>query len=165
MKILQVDWSAPVTQLKEDKLELTWSDDEEEEDGEPKESKVGGISNAKDEKLASTVPTTIKKCPPEFQQLKLLSTLSIMTDELNTLASGGYEVAGGQLRLELFCWLEKECEVLRRICYPNEKEDELNDEAAMMTATDEASTIVDEHFGSSSSTREIPPLHEALQQV
>lgn len=38
-----------------------------------------------------------------------------MMDELSTLASG-FEIDGGQLRFELFKWLENECKVLHTIC-------------------------------------------------
>lgn len=49
------------------------------------------------------------------QHLKFIASLRIMVEELSTLASG-YEVDGGQLRFELFKWLEKEFDVLRRVC-------------------------------------------------
>lgn len=49
------------------------------------------------------------------QHLKFIAVLRIMMDELATLASG-FEIDGGQLRFELFKWLENECEILHRIC-------------------------------------------------
>ena len=47
--------------------------------------------------------------------MKFVAALRMMTDELSTLASGA-EVDGGQLRAELFDWLEHECAMLKSIC-------------------------------------------------
>lgn len=38
-----------------------------------------------------------------------------MMNELSTLASG-FEIYGGQLRFELFNWLENECKALHSVC-------------------------------------------------
>ncbi len=46
------------------------------------------------------------------QHLKFVASMRIMTEELSTLAIG-FEVDGGQLRYQLFNWLEKEVEVLK----------------------------------------------------
>ena len=44
-------------------------------------------------------------------------------EELGTLATG-FEVDGGQLRYQLYIWLEKESEVLRVLCnYGQQDED------------------------------------------
>jgi len=47
-------------------------------------------------------------------QLKFIACIKIMVDELSTLATG-FEVDGGQLRYQLYIWLEKEVEVLKRL--------------------------------------------------
>jgi len=47
-------------------------------------------------------------------QLKFIACIKIMVDELSTLATG-FEVDGGQLRYQLYVWLEKEVEVLKRL--------------------------------------------------
>ena len=49
------------------------------------------------------------------QQLKFIACLKIVMEELSTLATG-FEVDGGQLRYQLYVWLEKEVEVLKQLC-------------------------------------------------
>lgn len=49
------------------------------------------------------------------QQLKFVACLKILMEELSTLATG-YEVDGGQLRYQLYLWLEREVEALRQLC-------------------------------------------------
>uniref|UniRef100_A0A914I5X4 USP domain-containing protein n=1 Tax=Globodera rostochiensis TaxID=31243 RepID=A0A914I5X4_GLORO len=106
----EVDWSSPVNRLgdmdNDDKLELKWSDIEEWEGGKD------GVNGSK------VVETELLRNPTDDEPNSgTRATLSIITDELNTLVvGGGYEVAGGQLRLELFSWLERECVILHNIC-------------------------------------------------
>lgn len=49
------------------------------------------------------------------QQLKFVACLKIIMEELSTLATG-FEVDGGQLRYQLYIWLEREVEALRELC-------------------------------------------------
>ena len=49
------------------------------------------------------------------QQLKYIACLQILMEELSTLATG-FEVDGGQLRYQLYVWLEREIDALREIC-------------------------------------------------
>lgn len=49
------------------------------------------------------------------QQFKFISCLKIIMEELSTLATG-FEVDGGQLRYQLYVWLERSVEVLKEIC-------------------------------------------------
>ncbi|KAH7643602.1 dmx-like protein [Dermatophagoides farinae] len=49
------------------------------------------------------------------QQFKFISCLKIIMEELSTLATG-FEVDGGQLRYQLYIWLERSVEVLKEIC-------------------------------------------------
>lgn len=49
------------------------------------------------------------------QQLKFVACLKILMEELSTLATG-YEVDGGQLRYQLYMWLEREVDALRQLC-------------------------------------------------
>lgn len=49
------------------------------------------------------------------QQFKYIACLKILMEELSTLATG-FEVDGGQLRYQLYVWLEKEVEVLKVLC-------------------------------------------------
>lgn len=46
------------------------------------------------------------------QQLKFIACLKIAMEELATLATG-FEVEGGQLRYQLYIWLEKQVDVLK----------------------------------------------------
>lgn len=85
------------------------------------------INNSQTENLLRSKSSTLD-CSAELKHLKLLSTLCIMTDELTTLANSDYEIPGGQLRLKLYCWLERECELLKNICYPGESEFEIKED-------------------------------------
>ncbi|KAI6235649.1 hypothetical protein M3Y95_00074000 [Aphelenchoides besseyi] len=116
-QVEDTDWSAP-TEIKSDELELKWSDDEasDEEQSEKEEPK--------EEPEEKTIPSTeIIEKPTESptsldfisQHMKFVAALKMMTDELSTLASG-VEVDGGQLRVELLEWLERECTTLKEIC-------------------------------------------------
>ncbi|KPM03004.1 DmX-like protein [Sarcoptes scabiei] len=49
------------------------------------------------------------------QQFKFIACLKILMEELSTLATG-FEVDGGQLRYQLYIWLEKSVEILKEIC-------------------------------------------------
>ena len=49
------------------------------------------------------------------QQLKFVACLKMMMEELATLATG-CEVDGGQLRYQLYVWLEREVEALKEVC-------------------------------------------------
>ncbi|KAE9556016.1 hypothetical protein FO519_000762 [Halicephalobus sp. NKZ332] len=114
------DWSAP-SKLKEDELQLDWSDNDDEfgedekkeSEKEPDPDPSQGNNEVEVQKEASV--TEHKSIDFISQHLKFMAALRIFMDELSTLASG-FEVDGGQLRCELFRWLEKECVVLRDIC-------------------------------------------------
>ena len=49
------------------------------------------------------------------QQFKFISCLKILMEELSTLATG-FEVDGGQLRYQLYIWLERSVQILKEIC-------------------------------------------------
>jgi hypothetical protein len=153
-----------VNRVIEEKLELNWDDD----DGESEVEQIPIDLHNKPKSIPLTIPA---KCPPEFQELKLLSILSIMADELDTLASEDLEVAGGQLRLKLYNWLEKKSEMLCRVCYPEDEEQQMENEPSLgeeefvITAS---TTNEDAHSSASTSSnreqQQLPLLHEALQQ-
>lgn len=48
------------------------------------------------------------------QQLKFISCLKILIEEMSTLANG-FEVVGGQLRYYMYYWLERETELLKKL--------------------------------------------------
>ncbi|GMR60970.1 hypothetical protein PMAYCL1PPCAC_31165, partial [Pristionchus mayeri] len=114
-----VDWSAPTNVMEKDDLDLGWSesdDDEEEEEGTSKQEEKKMEQNGVHPEASLPPP------PPSSgivdiiaQHMKFVASLRILTEELSTLASG-YEVDGGQLRYQLFHWLEKEIDVLKRLC-------------------------------------------------
>ncbi|XP_056021522.1 dmX-like protein 2 isoform X2 [Ostrea edulis] len=49
------------------------------------------------------------------QQYKFIACLKVLMEEMRTLATG-FEVDGGQLRFQLYIWLEREVEVLQYLC-------------------------------------------------
>lgn len=125
-KAEDVDWSAP-TKTEEDELELKWSDDEKEDKDEEDGVKPMEISVTKPEenKISEPLAEVRRQLNELFlqnessqvvdiiaQHLKFVASMRIMTEELSTLASG-FEVDGGQLRYQLFHWLEKEVDVLK----------------------------------------------------
>lgn len=66
--------------------------------------------NDEPEEIGTIVPLDIMA-----QQLKFVACLKILMEELSTLATG-FEVDGGQLRYQLYLWLEREVEALRQLC-------------------------------------------------
>lgn len=118
------DWGAPVSQSVDDGFKIVWDDDgpkdEDEDDGlgmnidKEKETQedTKATSNISDNNLCDiqTEPLDIMA-----QQLKFIACLKILMEELSTLATG-FEVDGGQLRYQLYVWLEREVEALKQLC-------------------------------------------------
>jgi len=111
---LDFDWSQPVNG-KDESLELKWSDDDQ-----SSEESDDGIT-MKEAYKESTPPEAQPKENVESdqesggldimaQQLKFIACLKILMAEMATLATG-FEVDGGQLRLQLYLWLDKELQV------------------------------------------------------
>nr|XP_006818127.1 PREDICTED: Dmx-like 2 [Saccoglossus kowalevskii] len=131
------DWSQPVGMPVEEKLELTWSDndndnddndddDDDDDDDETvgksdtesaghEEEKSNLTSQEKDEQLSLGSESVSLEIDIMAQQLKFQACLKILMEELRTLATG-FEVDGGQLRYQLYAWLEREVEALRVLC-------------------------------------------------
>lgn len=143
------DWSQSSKRMEEDKLELSWDDDEtgegEDVDSPPmsmKFDKKEPDNNAhKTENDNSKIFLLIVSCINSYailllikmtnvledviksagqldimaQQLKFVACLKILMEELSTLATG-FEVDGGQLRYQLYVWLEREVDALRQLC-------------------------------------------------
>jgi len=111
------DWSQPATQFEEETLELDWRSDEEEEPKSPTTTQTSAQKTATDVDEYRVKPS---HQPSDgigdimAHQLKFIACIKIMVDELSTLATG-FEVDGGQLRYQLYVWLEKEVEVLKRL--------------------------------------------------
>lgn len=114
-----MDWSTPVSVLqKEDAFEIKWDDDdadapEDTEVDEPFENKTPTITKAPQKTQLETSKDV--KIDIMAQQLKFVACLKILMEELSTLATG-FEVDGGQLRYQLYIWLEKEVEALKQLC-------------------------------------------------
>ena len=92
------------------------SDEEEEED----EDNEGGLHMKikevpKDELIPEQNDNKEVKLDIMAQQLKFIACLKILMEELSTLATG-FEVDGGQLRYQLYIWLEKSVQALKAIC-------------------------------------------------
>ncbi|CAH1131144.1 unnamed protein product [Ceutorhynchus assimilis] len=119
------DWSGPVNGgVKTDDLDLKWSDDEGDADSDESGGLAMKIGDKKEkEELLTREQTEEEEKKEEVQnqvdimaqQLKFVACLKILMEELSTLATG-FEVDGGQLRYQLYLWLEKEVEALRELC-------------------------------------------------
>ncbi|KAK0411859.1 hypothetical protein QR680_005883 [Steinernema hermaphroditum] len=163
-----MDWSAPTDVMANDELELKWSDDEAEEGDEildpPVKIEENGIDHIEVEEKEQSVPSVLNISDMEpkkrsidiiAQQLKFSACLRILMDEMSMLASG-FEVDGGQLRSELFQWLEREVVLLKKVCdYHIETSVGSDGEDSGIDMTD---------FNDSLEMNQLLPLHEALQR-
>ncbi|XP_070155557.1 dmX-like protein 2 isoform X5 [Polyergus mexicanus] len=117
------DWSHSTRRAQEDKLELNWDDDDDAGEGEDVDSPP--ISMKLDKKEPENAynseidnkdgPKSAGQLDIMAQQLKFVACLKILMEELSTLATG-FEVDGGQLRYQLYVWLEREVDALRQLC-------------------------------------------------
>ncbi|XP_034938961.1 dmX-like protein 2 isoform X2 [Chelonus insularis] len=113
-----IDWSQPI--IKEpDELELKWDDDDEtaeDPDSPPMTMKVDeNLDEEKKQDARAESPKQPAQLDIMAQQLKFVACLKILMEELSTLATG-FEVDGGQLRYQLYVWLEREVDALRQLC-------------------------------------------------
>ena len=125
----EVDWSQPARRFSDDELKLDWSDSNGDESGSDEDNNIA----AKNSSTFQETPLPPEQAPtpdsePEESgvkgqkgagdimalQLRYIACLKIMVEELSTLATG-FEVDGGQLRYQLFAWLENEVEILKRV--------------------------------------------------
>ncbi|KAM3726028.1 DmX-like protein [Dirofilaria immitis] len=107
-----VDWSAPVSSVHVDEeLNLQLNDSEtEDEVVVQKENIMEVISDDSNREGESNATLDVIA-----QHMKFTATLRLLVEELSTLANA-FEVDGGQLRFQLFNWLEAGVNVLRKIC-------------------------------------------------
>ncbi|XP_072743219.1 dmX-like protein 2 isoform X7 [Anoplolepis gracilipes] len=115
------DWSQSAGRV-EDKLELNWDDDDDAGDGEDADSPPMTMKfdkkepdNAYNLENDNNVAKSAGQLDIMAQQLKFVACLKILMEELSTLATG-FEVDGGQLRYQLYVWLEREVDALRQLC-------------------------------------------------
>ncbi|XP_031780869.1 dmX-like protein 2 isoform X2 [Nasonia vitripennis] len=115
-----LDWSQPLTK-QEDELVLNWDDDPADADADDESPPMSMKLDKKKESvdIAKPGPDEVGKATGSLdimaQQLKFVACLKILMEELSTLATG-FEVDGGQLRYQLYVWLEREVDALRQLC-------------------------------------------------
>ncbi|CAG0879086.1 unnamed protein product [Darwinula stevensoni] len=114
----QFDWSQPVIDQLHDELKLEWSDGEKsDEDEEEKEETKPEVSEKQEQEAKEPQKETGRgQLDIMAQQLKFIACLQILMEELSTLATG-CEVDGGQLRFQLYVWLEREVHALKQLCH------------------------------------------------
>ena len=132
---LDFDWSQPVAAKKDDNFEIQWSDDDDVAGGSDSDSSDGGITmknsmkeegeGDEDEGQVASVRNGSIDAEGEqqetghldimAQQLKFIACLKILMGEMATLTTG-FEVDGGQLRLQLYLWLDRELQALQQLC-------------------------------------------------
>uniref|UniRef100_A0A182NDD9 RAVE complex protein Rav1 C-terminal domain-containing protein n=1 Tax=Anopheles dirus TaxID=7168 RepID=A0A182NDD9_9DIPT len=123
-----MDWGAPVSSQTngggDDGFKIVWDEDGAGNDDDESSDDDGGIQIKK-----KLVEPALGVAEPEddgatgnsgsldimAQQLKFIACLKILMEELSTLATG-FEVDGGQLRYQLYVWLEREVEALKHLC-------------------------------------------------
>lgn len=167
------DWGAPVsaTTNDNDEFKIVWEDEHAADDDDDED---GGLSLKLDktkEPINVPAPASISSDPEKLartetldimaQQLKFVACLKILMEELSTLATG-FEVDGGQLRYQLYVWLEKEVEALRQLCnYSYSDADGAKEDTAIHdTSQLDRETPVPQQRN----FNEKPTLHEILMQ-
>uniref|UniRef100_A0A1B6CLX3 RAVE complex protein Rav1 C-terminal domain-containing protein n=1 Tax=Clastoptera arizonana TaxID=38151 RepID=A0A1B6CLX3_9HEMI len=151
---MEFDWSQPVTNNKDDEFVVKWDDDDEEkeDDNEPEDDQMEMKIDSDIKEDQSAVNSG--QMDIMAQQLKFVACLKILMEELSTLATG-YEVDGGQLRYQLYLWLEREVEALRQLC---------NYSAGDLDSSDNSYDLPDntDVRDFSNTPKEKPTLHEIL---
>ncbi|XP_058830024.1 dmX-like protein 2 isoform X2 [Topomyia yanbarensis] len=117
------DWGAPViSQISNgpDEFKLEWDDDDKNDEDEDDDSDEGiQLKKTELEETSAVQDESQTNAKGNFdimaQQLKFIACLKILMEELSTLATG-FEVDGGQLRYQLYVWLEREVEALKQLC-------------------------------------------------
>ncbi|XP_040162057.1 dmX-like protein 2 isoform X4 [Anopheles arabiensis] len=173
-----MDWGAPVsTQLNggEDEFKIVWDDDGAAAGDDCESSDDDGGIQIKKKPEPDSLPL-IKNTDTEFedggsagggsldimaQQLKFIACLKILMEELSTLATG-FEVDGGQLRYQLYVWLEREVEALKQLCNYSTGDSEntaIEDTTTNAEAMDRDTPVLANKF-----QHDKPTLHEILIQ-
>lgn len=166
-----LDWGAPVSKPADDEFKIEWEDDGG--DGSNSDENDVGLSmdkKKKGEEEQSKQPSVqgdsqhsngerTEMLDIMAQQLKFVACLKILMEELSTLATG-FEVDGGQLRYQLYVWLEKEVEALKQLCNysSSEPENSAADESNQADPNDRETPVP----GTRPSFNDRPTLHEIL---
>ncbi|EAT41943.1 AAEL006472-PA, partial [Aedes aegypti] len=115
-----IDWGAPASSTAVDwnEFKIEWDEDEKNEDDEDSDEGIQLKKSDVEEKsdiVEENEPDSKGSLDIMAQQLKFIACLKILMEELSTLATG-FEVDGGQLRYQLYVWLEREVEALKQLC-------------------------------------------------
>lgn len=165
------DWGAPVPKEADEGFKIEWdeepADEDEDDDGlgmnidkkASTQDNTKATSNTSDNNLSDK---PVGQLDIMAQQLKFIACLKILMEELSTLATG-FEVDGGQLRYQLYVWLEREVEALKQLCnYSNgEGVDGVNVTMGEDFAAESHDTPL---MGNKFQHNERPTLHEILLQ-
>lgn len=155
-----MDWGAPVSQSIDDEFKITWSDDEKNDSDE----EDGGVKlqiDKENEKDVGVGESGGGQLDIMAQQLKFIACLKILMEELSTLATG-FEVDGGQLRYQLYVWLEREVEALKQLC--NYSTNDSGDSSNVTLEDGGAESTHETPLVTSKFQHERPTLHEILLQ-
>jgi hypothetical protein len=178
-----LDWGASLSDKimmpEEDELKLEWSEDEEDEEDDDDGGKTKLDSKAKaaaknlggansfslqDEAggggSGQPEDRTIENLDIIAQQMKFTACLKIMMEELSTLATG-FEQEGGLIRCQLYIWLEKEVEALKKLCNYNVAESFSEADSTSTTAA-AASTTLASDSDNLQAGENVPSLHEVI---
>ncbi|KAL5274949.1 DMXL1 family protein [Megaselia abdita] len=159
-----LDWGAPVSIKKDNNcFKIEWDEDKGNNEGSQDDSDEGLNMKAElgvvDKLVQNEELAKPGKLDIMAQQLKFVACLKILMEELSTLATG-FEVDGGQLRYQLYVWLEREVEALKQLCnYCNAENEALEPTAIEQTEKD--NNPMQSH---KQVTTEKPTLHEILIQ-
>ncbi|XP_041373660.1 dmX-like protein 2 isoform X2 [Gigantopelta aegis] len=168
----ETDWSKPSVTFKDDlQLELDLELEREEEDDEVPTDPINIFSSMKtvpdirvenDDGDVSNVEesSTGHKLDIMAQQYKFIACLKVLMEELGTLATG-FEVDGGQLRYQLYIWLEKESEVLRVLCNYGQQEEDIPESSVLDTSLDSIDYLEAPRFNRSLSIKSDTSLSRA----
>ncbi|XP_053667929.1 dmX-like protein 2 [Anopheles marshallii] len=169
-----MDWGAPVSSQVngEDDFKIVWDDDGAAAEDESSDDD-GGIQIKKKSEpeslplnknaetaLGDEESVTGGSLDIMAQQLKFIACLKILMEELSTLATG-FEVDGGQLRYQLYVWLEREVEALKQLCNysTGDSENTAIEDTTTAEAVDRDTPVLANKF-----PHDKPTLHEILIQ-
>uniref|UniRef100_A0A182VT50 RAVE complex protein Rav1 C-terminal domain-containing protein n=1 Tax=Anopheles minimus TaxID=112268 RepID=A0A182VT50_9DIPT len=170
-----MDWGAPVSSQVnggEDDFKIVWDDDGAAAEDESSDDDGGIQIKKKPEPESLPLNKNTEAALEEeesasggsldimAQQLKFIACLKILMEELSTLATG-FEVDGGQLRYQLYVWLEREVEALKQLCNysTGDSENTAIEDTTTAEAVDRDTPVLANKF-----PHDKPTLHEILIQ-
>lgn len=110
-KASDFDWSVPLSSLDNPTFSLDGPKEDQEDEG----IRLS-IDDRRDIDEEEQDKNQVETLDIMAQQLKFMACLKIMMEELSTLATG-FEVDGGQLRYQLYIWLERCVAALKELCH------------------------------------------------